>query len=94
MKQPIYFTNTSSPAADAVITEVKGNQVKLWLGGVNPAAMKTVRQGKVFTVIGAKEGSSGRVTLQSRDFSSRLIGIGTVEGVVQEGTLLKLESLG
>lgn len=47
-KQPIYFTNTSSPAADAVVTEVKGNQVKFWLGGVNPAAMKAVRQGTVF----------------------------------------------
>ena len=93
-KQPIYFTNTSNPAADAVITEVKGNQVKLWLGGVNPAAMKTVRQGKVFTTVGAKESSSGRVTLQSRDPSNRLIGIGTVEGVVREGTLLKVEGLG
>jgi hypothetical protein len=93
-KQPIYFTNTSNPAADAVITEVKGNQVKLWLGGVNPAAMKTVRQGKVFTSISAKESSLGRVTLQSRDPSNRLIGIGTVEGVVREGTLLKVEGLG
>jgi hypothetical protein len=93
-RQPIYFNNTSSPAADAVVTEVKGNQVKLWLGGVNPAAMKTVRQGKVFTTVGAKESSSGRVTLQSRDPSNRLIGIGTVEGVVREGTLLKVEGLG
>ena len=93
-RQPIYFNNTSSPAADAVVTEVKGNQVKLWLGGVNPAAMKTVRQGKVFTSISAKESSLGRVTLQSRDPSNRLIGIGTVEGVVREGTLLKVEGLG
>jgi hypothetical protein len=93
-KQPIYFTNTSNSAADAVITEVKGNQVKLWLGGVDPAAMKTVRQGKVFTTVGAKESSSGRVTLESRDPSNRLIGIGTVEGVVREGTLLKVEGLG
>ncbi len=93
-KQPIYFTNTSSPAADAVITEVRGNQVKLWLGGVNPAAMKAVRQGTIFTVIGAKGGSSRQVTLQSRDASNGLIGIATVEGVVQEGTLLKVEGLG
>ena len=92
-KQPIYFTNTSKPAADAVITEVKGNQVKLWLGGVDPAAMKTVTQGKVFTSIDAKSGSSGRVTLQSRDSSNRLIGIGTVEGNIKEGVLLKLERL-
>ncbi len=93
-KQPIYFTNTSSPTADAVVTEVKGNQVKLWLGGVNPAAMKAVRQGTVFTSILAKGSSSGRVTLQSRDSSNGLIGIATVEGVVRQGTLLKAEGLG
>ena len=92
-RQPIYLSNPSSPAADAVVTSVKGNQVKLWLGGVNPAVIKAVEKGTVFTIIGAKGGSSGRVTLQSRDSSNRLIGIATVEGVVQQGTLLKAEGL-
>jgi hypothetical protein len=86
-RQPIYLSNPSIPAADAVVTSVKGNQVKLWLGGVNPAVIKAVEKGTVFTSIGAKGGSSGRVTLQSRDSSNRLIGIATVEGVVQQGTL-------
>jgi hypothetical protein len=92
-RQPIYFSNTSSPAADAVVTEVKGNQVKLWLGGVNPAAMKAVKQGTTFTSISGKGSSSGRVTLQSRDSSNGLIGVGTVEGVIREGTLLKAQGL-
>jgi len=83
----------TSPAADAVVTSAKGNQVTLWLGGVNPAAIKAVENGTVFTSIGGKGGSSGRVTLQSRDSSNRLIGIATVEGVVQQGTLLKAEGL-
>jgi hypothetical protein len=92
-RQPIYLSNPTSPAADAVVTSVKGNQVTLWLGGVNPAVIKAVEKGTVFTIIGAKGGSSGRVTLQSRDSSNRLIGIATVEGVVQQGTLLKAEGL-
>jgi hypothetical protein len=92
-RQPIYLSNPSSPAADAVVTSVKGNQVTLWLGGVNPAVIKAVEKGTVFTIIDAKGGSSGRVTLQSRDSSNRLIGIATVEGVVREGTLLKAEGL-
>ena len=92
-QQPIYFTSTTSPAADAVITSVKGNQVKLWLGGVNPAAIKAVKTGTVFTIIDAKGSSSGRVTLQSRDPSNGLIGIATVEGVAQLGMLLKAEGL-
>ncbi|NEQ22228.1 MAG: hypothetical protein F6K28_24150 [Microcoleus sp. SIO2G3] len=93
-KQPIYFTNTSSLAADAVITKVKGNQVKLWLGGVNPAVIKAVKQRTVFTLLGASGSSPGRVTLESRDSLNRLIGIATVEGSVQEGTLLKADGLG
>jgi len=92
-RQPIYLSNPTSPAADAVVTSVKGNQVTLWLGGVNPAVIKAVEKGTVFTSIGAKGSSSGRVTLQSRDSSNRLIGIATVEGVVREGTLLKAEGL-
>jgi hypothetical protein len=92
-RQPIYLSNPTSPAADAVVTEVKGNQVKLWLGGVNPAVIKAVEKGTVFTSISGKGSSSGRVTLQSRDSSNGLIGVGTVEEVIREGTLLKAEGL-
>jgi hypothetical protein len=92
-RQPIYLSNPTSPAADAVVTSVKGNQAKLWLGGVNPAAIKALETGTVFTSISAKGSSSGRVTLQYRDSSNGLIGIAMVEGVVREGTLLKAEGL-
>jgi hypothetical protein len=92
-RQPIYFSNTTSLVADAVITSVKGNQVKLWLGGVNPAVIKAVRKGTVFTSIGDRGSRSERVTLESRDSSNGLIGIGRVDGGVQEGTLLKAEGL-
>ena len=82
-KQAIYFINTPSSVADAVITEVKGNQATLWLGGVELGA---IDNGTVFTIIGAKRGSSGKVTLQSRQ---GLIGVATVEGVVEPGALLR-----
>ncbi len=83
-RQPIYFINTPSPAADAVVIEVGGDGAKLWLGGVDLAAIDT---GTVFSVIGAKGSGSGRVTLQSRD---GLVGIATVEGVVERGALLQV----
>lgn len=67
--------------------------MKLWMGGVNPAAIKAVKQGTVFTIIGARGSSSGRVTLKSRDSLNGLIGIGTLDGGVQQGTLLKAEGL-
>ncbi len=82
-KKPLYFINTPSPAANAVITEVKGNQAKLWLGGVDPAQ---VDNGTVFTLTGTRGGSSGKVTLQSRN---GLVGEATVEGGVQPGALLR-----
>lgn len=79
-KQPLYFINNPSPAANAVITEVKGKQAKLWLGGVNLAA---IDKGTVFNIIKAK----GKVTLESRD---GLVGIAKVEGVAEPGMLLQL----
>ena len=82
-RQPLYFINTPSPAADAVITEVKGNQAKLWLGGVDLAA---IEDGTVFSIINSK----GKVTLRSRE---GLVGVATVEGVAKEGALLKAEGL-
>lgn len=82
-KQPLFFINTQSPAADAVITEVKGDRAKLWLGGLDLA---TIDNGTVFTIIGAKGRSSGKVTLQSRD---GLIGEASVEGVAEVGALLR-----
>jgi hypothetical protein len=78
-KQPIYFIKPPGPAADAVITEVKGNSVTLWLGG---ADLATIDAGTAFTVVNGK----GKVTLQSR---SGLVGAATVEGVAQVGMLLR-----
>ncbi len=82
-KKPIYFINNPSPAAVGVITEVKGNEAKLWLGGAN---LGELDNGTVFTIIDAKGGSSGKVTLRSRE---GLVGVATVEGVAKEGMLLQ-----
>lgn len=85
-KQPIYFIKNQSLTANAVITEVKGNQANLWLGGLDSEGMAALDTGTVFNIIDAKGNVSGKVTLRSRD---GLIGIGTVEGVVQPGVLLR-----
>ncbi|MCA1992525.1 MAG: caspase family protein [Coleofasciculus sp. S288] len=82
-KQPLYFINTPSSAADAVVTDVNGNQAKLWLGG---ADLGTIDNGTGFNAIDG----SGRVTLHSRD---GLVGIATVQGGVEPGTLLKVEGI-
>ena len=78
-KQPMYFINTPNPAADAVVTEVKGNEAKLWFGGVELGA---IAPGTVFNAITLK----GKVTLRDRE---GLVGVATVEGAIQPGTLLR-----
>jgi hypothetical protein len=78
-KQPMYFINTPNPAADAVVMEVKGNEAKLWFGGVEVGA---IAPGTVFNAIAGK----GKVTLRVRD---GLVGMATVEGGIQSGTLLR-----
>ena len=69
-----------------MITEVKGNQAKLWLGGIDVDA---IAPGTVFNIINGQ----GKLTLQSRDSANGLIGVGTVPGVAEEGALLKAEGL-
>ncbi len=78
-KQPIYFINNPSPAANAVVTAVTGNQATLWFGGVDVGDVET---GTVFAVVNG----SGKVIYQSRQ---GLAGKGTVQGVVKEGALLR-----
>ena len=78
--QPVYLIDAPSPVANAVVTEVSGDQATLWLGGVE---LSTIDRGTVF---GAIEGS-GRVVLQSRD---GLVGEAMVEGAVEPGMLLQV----
>lgn len=79
-KQPIYFINNPSVAANAVVTAVTGNQATLWFGGVDVGNVET---GTVFTVANG----SGKVIYQSRQ---GLEGKGTVQGVVKSGALLRM----
>lgn len=79
-KQPIYFTNPTNPEASAVVIEVKGDVVTLWLGGVDLGKLDDTT---VFTVVGG----NGKVIYKSRE---KLIGSGIVQGNVTEGSLLRL----
>ena len=85
-KQPIYFSNPSSQKADAVITEVKGNQATLWLGGLDKQSLEALDEGVVLAIAGAQGGNSGKVKLKSRD---GLVGEGILEGVAAKGALLR-----
>ncbi|MBV6622725.1 MAG: caspase family protein [Rivularia sp. (in: Bacteria)] len=72
---PLYFTPFKANYAEAVVTKVNGNQVELWLGGVDSQSLEAYQKDAVFTV--AEGSGRGLVKLASR------------QGLVGKGTLIK-----
>ena len=72
---PLYFTPFNTNYAEAVVTKINGNQVELWLGGVDSESLEAFEKDAVFTV--ADGGGRGLVKLQSR------------QGLVGKGRLIK-----
>jgi hypothetical protein len=85
-KKPVYFIDKQVPPAEAVITEVKGNQATLWLGGIDRESLEAFDKEAIFTIVDANGGSAGQVTLESRQ---GLIGKAKLEGAAKEGALLQ-----
>jgi hypothetical protein len=85
-RQPVYFIDKQNPPAEAVITEVTGNQAKLWLGGLDRESLEGFNKGAVFAIVDANGRGSGKVTLASRQ---GLIGEATLEGTAAPGALLQ-----
>ncbi len=72
---PLYFTPFKANYAEAVVTKINGNQVELWLGGVDSQSLEAFEKDAVFTV--AEGGGRGFVKLESR------------QGLVGKGRLIK-----
>jgi len=66
-QQPMYFASMQKSAAEAVITEVQGNAVKLLLTGAEPQALEALGKGAVFNVVDNQGKPQGTVKIQSRD---------------------------
>ncbi|BAY83860.1 peptidase C14 caspase catalytic subunit p20 [Calothrix parasitica NIES-267] len=76
---PLYFTPFNTNYAEAVITKVNGNQVELWLGGVDSESLEAFEKDAVFTVADGE--GRGLVKLQSR------------QGLLGKGSLIKATQL-
>lgn len=66
-QQPLYFTTQSTVPADAVITEVKGDRVRVWLGGLEPHSLVAFGQGAVLNAVDNRGNQQGQVKLESRN---------------------------
>lgn len=65
--EPIYFSDRSVPPAEAVITQVNGNSVGFWLGGVSPQALAAFNRDAVFQLVDNDGVEQGKIQLQSRN---------------------------
>ena len=61
--QVVYFTSSSKTPADAVITKAQGNQVDLFLGGIDPRSLEAFGRGATFTLVNGQ----GQVKIESRN---------------------------
>ncbi len=88
-QQPVYFLNKQVPPAEAVVTEIQGNEVELWLGGIAPQSFAAFNQGARFALINKQGKVQGLVELTDRNGVKGRGKIVKSDGQVQRGLLLQ-----
>lgn len=86
-RQPVYFIDATMPAAEAAIAKIQGNQVEVWLGGLDPRSLEAFGEGAVLSAIDSQGREQGQVRLESR---SGLVGRGRfIDSTARVGSLLQ-----
>lgn len=94
-KQIVYFTNRKNIPAEAVVTKVQGNQIDLFLGGIDPRSLKAFGRGATFTMVDGQGQELGQVQIESRQqlkAQGKLIQTTTRKVAIAAGTLLQERS--
>ncbi|MEM9818028.1 MAG: caspase family protein [Cyanobacteria bacterium P01_D01_bin.6] len=71
--EPLYFTPKVANPAEAVVTNIAGGEVEMWLGGVEPNSLEAFDAGAVLSGVDARGQDRGLIELTTR---SGLIGRG------------------
>ena len=90
-QKSVFFVQKQAPPAEAVITQVNGDQAEVWFGGLNPDSLVAFRQGAVLSAVDQSGNEQGRLQLESRN---GLVGRGTLLNAVQPGALLQEQARG
>lgn len=85
-----YFTTFNTSYAEAVVTQTKGNQVELWLGGIDARSLEAFNKDAAFSVVDVNGKQTGIVKLESR---RGLVGKGTFINTARGNTELKAGTL-
>jgi len=92
-KKIVYFTNRKNTPAEAVVTKVQGNQIDLFLGGIDPRSLKAFGRGATFTVVDSQGREQGKVEIESRQqLKAQGKFIQVNRGIIATGTLLQERS--
>ena len=66
-RQPLYFVPKIATPAEAVVTNIAGGEVEMWLGGVDPNSLEAFDAGAVLSGVDARGQARGLVQLTTRD---------------------------
>ncbi|AFY31633.1 caspase family protein [Calothrix sp. PCC 7507] len=86
----IYFTPFNTSYAEAVVTQVKGDKVELWLGGIDARSLEAFNQEAAFSTVNTSSQETGIVKLESRQ---GLIGKGKFIAGARGNSPIKLGTL-
>ncbi|WP_414550762.1 caspase family protein [Anabaena sp. CCY 0017] len=90
-RKPTYFLTQPVPTAEAVITQITGKNVNLWLGGIPPQALAAFKQNAIFQLIDNQGIERGKIQLESRNGltgNGKILELQTPE-LLKPGTLLQ-----
>lgn len=90
-QKSVFFVQKQAPPAEAVITQVNGDQAEVWFGGLNPDSLVAFRQGAILSAVDQSGNEQGLVQLDSRN---GLVGRGQLLNEVQPGSLLQERARG
>ena len=89
---PLYFLPPRPIPAEAVVTGVNGNQVNLWLGGIESQSIEGFNKSAILTVVDEKGEPRGQVQIESRQGLSakaKLLNTTRAQTPLATGTLLQ-----
>jgi len=87
-----YFIPFNTSYAEAVVTQTKGNQVELWLGGIDARSLEAFNKDAAFSVVDASGKQMGLVKLESRQGligQGKFISAARGNAELKPGTLLQ-----
>lgn len=89
-KKSMYFLDKQVAPAEAVITEMQGNEATLWLGGIPQDSMEAFGEGATFVTLKDSSSRGGKQTQLELKSRNGLYGKAIVkDGSVQTGALLQ-----